>query len=33
LPVGNGWLGGMMFGGVGQEQIQFNDDTLWTGQP
>ena len=31
LPVGNGSLGGMIFGGVSQEQIQFNEQTLWTG--
>lgn len=33
LPVGNGHLGAMVFGGVKQEQIQFNEDTLWTGGP
>lgn len=33
LPVGNGRLGGMVFGGVAQERFQFNEDTLWTGQP
>jgi alpha-L-fucosidase 2 len=33
LPIGNGRLGGMIFGGVGQEHIQFNEDTLWTGGP
>ena len=33
LPVGNGRLGAMMFGKVHQERIQFNEDTLWTGQP
>ncbi|MDR1436506.1 MAG: glycoside hydrolase family 95 protein [Candidatus Symbiothrix sp.] len=31
LPVGNGRLGAMIFGGVEKEQIQFNDKTLWTG--
>jgi hypothetical protein len=31
LPVGNGSLGGMIFGGVSHEQIQFNEQTLWTG--
>jgi len=31
LPVGNGSLGGMVFGGVPNEQIQFNEQTLWTG--
>lgn len=31
LPIGNGELGGMFFGGVKREQIQFNEKTLWTG--
>ena len=33
LPVGNGRLGAMVFGGVDDEHIQFNEDTLWTGHP
>ncbi len=33
LPVGNGRLGAMIFGGVKNEKIQFNEDTLWTGGP
>jgi alpha-L-fucosidase 2 len=33
LPVGNGRLGGMVFGGVCKELIQLNEDTLWTGVP
>jgi len=33
LPVGNGRLGAMIFGGVTNERIQFNEDTLWTGHP
>ncbi|WP_230687608.1 glycoside hydrolase family 95 protein [Hymenobacter ruricola] len=33
LPLGNGRLGGMVFGGVAQEHIQFNEATLWTGRP
>jgi alpha-L-fucosidase 2 len=33
LPVGNGRLGGMVFGGVGRERIQLNDDALWAGGP
>ncbi len=33
LPVGNGRLGAMIFGGVGSERIQFNEDTVWTGVP
>ena len=33
LPVGNGELGAMFFGGVEQENIQFNEKTLWEGSP
>ena len=33
LPVGNGRLGAMVFGGVVDEHIQFNESTLWTGRP
>jgi alpha-L-fucosidase 2 len=33
LPVGNGRLGAMVFGGVERERLQFNEDTLWTGGP
>ena len=33
LPVGNGRLGAMIFGGVAEERLQFNEDTLWTGAP
>jgi alpha-L-fucosidase 2 len=33
LPVGNGRLGAMVFGGVPEERIQFNEDTLWQGRP
>ncbi len=31
LPIGNGRLGGMLFGGLDTERIQFNEDSLWTG--
>ncbi len=31
LPLGNGSLGCMVFGGVDREHIQFNEDSLWTG--
>ncbi|NQZ59399.1 MAG: glycoside hydrolase N-terminal domain-containing protein, partial [Lentisphaeraceae bacterium] len=31
LPIGNGRLGAMLFGGVNKTQIQFNVDSLWTG--
>jgi alpha-L-fucosidase 2 len=33
LPIGNGRLGAMVFGGIPEERIQFNEDTLWKGQP
>lgn len=33
LPVGNGRIGAMIFGGIEKERIQFNDKTLWTGSP
>jgi alpha-L-fucosidase 2 len=33
LPVGNGRLGAMIFGGVYHEVIQLNDDTVWSGEP
>lgn len=31
LPVGNGRLGAMVFGGVNRERIQLNENTLWDG--
>ena len=31
LPIGNGRLGAMVFGGVGRERIQFNEESLWIG--
>lgn len=31
LPVGNGSLGGMVFGGVGEEIIGLNEESLWSG--
>ncbi len=33
LPVGSGKLGAMVFGGVGAERLQLNEDTLWAGGP
>ena len=33
LPVGNGRLGAMVFGGTSTERIQFNEDTVWQGEP
>lgn len=31
LPIGNGRIGGMIFGGLKEERIQFNEISLWTG--
>ncbi|RXZ82939.1 glycoside hydrolase family 95 protein [Paenibacillaceae bacterium] len=31
LPVGNGRLGGMVYGGTQREIVQLNEDTLWSG--
>lgn len=33
LPLGNGKTGAMVFGGVGTERLQLNDNTLWSGAP
>ncbi|MDH7504191.1 MAG: glycoside hydrolase family 95 protein [Verrucomicrobiota bacterium] len=33
LPIGNGRLGAMVFGGTARERIQLNEDTLWSGGP
>ncbi len=33
LPIGNGAMGAMVFGGVGSEQLQVNEKSLWTGGP
>jgi alpha-L-fucosidase 2 len=33
LPVGNGRLGAMIFGGVESERLQLNEDSLWSGGP
>ncbi|WP_150271395.1 glycosyl hydrolase family 95 catalytic domain-containing protein [Paenibacillus tepidiphilus] len=33
LPVGNGKLGAMVFGGIEKERIALNEDTLWSGYP
>ena len=32
LPVGNGRMGAMVFGGVDRERIQFNEETVWDGE-
>lgn len=31
LPIGNGEMGAMIFGGIAQDRIQFNHKTLWKG--
>ena len=33
LPIGNGKLAAMIYGGVATDQIQFNEDTIWCGEP
>ena len=33
LPIGNGQLGAMVYGGTAEEKISLNDITLWTGEP
>lgn len=33
IPLGNGRIGAMLFGGVNVERLQLNEDTLWSGRP
>lgn len=33
LPIGNGKLGAMIFGGATQEHLQLNEETIWAGEP
>ena len=33
LPVGNGRLGAMVFGGAPQERLRLNEESLWAGEP
>ncbi|MFL9835341.1 glycoside hydrolase family 95 protein [Chryseobacterium terrae] len=33
LPIGNGRLGAMVFGGAIQEHLQLNEETIWAGEP
>ena len=33
LPIGNGVMGGMVFGAPAVEHIQINEETIWAGQP
>ena len=33
LPLGNGRIGAMIYGGAQHERISLNEDTLWSGKP
>ena len=33
LPIGNGYMGAQVYGGIEDERIAFNECTLWTGKP
>ena len=33
LPIGNGRLGAMVFGGIVKERVSLNEQTLWSGAP
>ena len=33
LPIGNAYMGAMVFGGIEEERIQFNEESLWAGGP
>jgi len=33
LPLGNGYMGAMFFGGIDEEHIQFTEGSLWSGGP
>ncbi len=33
LPLGNGTIGGLVFGGVSKDRVHFNEKSLWTGGP
>lgn len=33
LPIGNGRMGAMIYGGVQEEHLQFNESSFWTGMP
>jgi len=33
LPVGNGRLGAMVFGGIEEERLQLNEESIWAGSP
>ena len=33
LPLGNGSLGAMVYGGIAKEHLQLNEETIWAGEP
>ena len=33
IPMGNGRMGGMIFGGIAEDQILFNENSIWCGLP
>ena len=33
LPIGNGHIGAMIFGGIDEEHLQLNENTLYSGEP
>jgi len=33
LPLGNGHLGAMVYGGVNEDRFQLNEKSLWSGSP
>ncbi|GAB6011414.1 glycoside hydrolase family 95 protein [Viscerimonas tarda] len=33
MPIGNGYMGAMIFGGVKNDLIQVNENTIWSGGP
>ncbi len=33
MPLGNGYMGAMVFGGIGQERIALNESSFWSGRP
>src|SRR3954465_15471026 len=33
LPIGNGSIGAMVFGGIEHERLQLNEHSLWSGHP
>ncbi|MDR1352875.1 MAG: glycoside hydrolase family 95 protein, partial [Treponema sp.] len=33
LPVGNGRLGAMLYGGANRDLVSLNEDSIWEGKP